>query len=203
MRNLLHVSSDDFSHDAPSVLLLLHGYGSHENDLTGLIPALNLPMPWASLRAPIDLAGGGAAWFEITTPGVPDPAPIAAATDAIWSWIDAHLSPETRIVPIGFSQGGLMASQLLRTRPDRIDLPVILGGFILGGEQPADEILAASQPRVFWGRGADDQVIAAAAIARTSDWLPIHSTLSEHIYPGLGHGVSAAEITDVRVFLST
>lgn len=202
MSSLRHVASADFAHDAPAVMLLLHGYGSHEQDLPGLIPALNLPLPWASLRAPLSLGNGGAAWFEITTPGVPDPEPVVAATDAIWSWIDTHLSPETRIIPVGFSQGGLMASQLLRTRPDRVESPVILGGFVMGGEQPADEALATHKPRLFWGRGAEDQVIAAPAIARSSEWLPAHSTLSERVYPGLGHSINAEEIADVRNFLS-
>lgn len=201
MSSLHHVASADFTRDAPAVMLLLHGYGSHEQDLPGIIPALDVPLPWASLRAPLNLGHGGAAWFEITTPGVPDPEPVIAATEAIWAWIDAHLSPETRIIPVGFSQGGLMASQLLRTRPDRVDSPIILGGFVMGGEQPADGALAASKPRVFWGRGAEDQVIAPAAIARTSEWLPAHSTLSEHVYPGLGHSINAAELADVRAFL--
>ena len=202
MTSLHHVASSDFTREAPAVMLLLHGYGSHEHDLPGVIPALDVPLPWASLRAPLSLSNGGAAWFEITTPGVPDPGPVNAATEAIWSWIDAHLSPETRIIPIGFSQGGLMASQLLRTRPDRVDTPVILGGFVMGGNQPADDTLAADKPRVFWGRGAEDQVIAPPAISRTSEWLPAHSTLSEHVYPGLGHSINATEIADVRAFLT-
>ena len=61
---------------APSVVaLLLHGFGSNERDLAGLVPMLGLDLPWASLRAPLP-AGPGSAWFQITTPGSPDPAPV-------------------------------------------------------------------------------------------------------------------------------
>lgn len=186
---------------APVVALLLHGYGSNERDLTGLVPALELTMPWVSLRAPIEMSHGGAAWFEITTPGNPDARPVETATDVIWSWIDEYLDAATRVVPIGFSQGGLMASQLLRTRPERVVAPIVLGGFVLDAPQPADETLAVTRPAVFWGRGADDRVIAETAIARTSEWLPGHSALVERVYPGLAHGIDQAEITDVRAFL--
>lgn len=184
-----------------AVALLLHGFGSNERDLAGLMPALGLDVPWASLRAPLP-AGPGAGWFEITTPGSPDAAPVEAATAAIWTWIEEHLDAATRVVPIGFSQGGLMATQLLRTRPERALAAVVLGGFVLGAPQPADDELGVTRPPVFWGRGAEDRVIAAHAVARTSDWLPRHSTLVEHVYPGLAHGISADELDDVREFLS-
>lgn len=128
---LQDVRSPDWTPHAPVVALFLHGYGSNEHDLTGLVAPLGLSLPWASLRAPVEL-GHGAAWLPVTTPGNPDPQIVAGATDTIWAWVDAHLSPDTRVVPIGFSQGGLMASQLLRTRPERVVAPVILSGFVLG-----------------------------------------------------------------------
>jgi phospholipase/carboxylesterase len=186
----------------PAVGLLLHGYGSDEHDLAGLAEALGLVVPWASLRAPLDMGNGGAAWFAITTPGDPAAEPVIAATDAIWGWIDANLHPATRVVPIGFSQGGLMASQLLRTRPDRALAPVVMGGFVLGAPQPADERLQADRPPAFWGRGDQDRVITAAAIERTGDYLPRHTSLTRRVYPGLGHGIGNAEIADVRGFLA-
>ncbi|WP_394553031.1 alpha/beta hydrolase [Agromyces sp. MMS24-JH15] len=46
------------------LLLLLHGYNSHEGDLFGLAPYLPLEPVIASLRAPLD-AGYGYAWFPL------------------------------------------------------------------------------------------------------------------------------------------
>jgi phospholipase/carboxylesterase len=184
-----------------AVMLFLHGFGSSERDLAGLAPALDLALPWASLRAPHEVGNGGAAWFEIVTPGNPDPQPVAEATDAVWAWVDEQVDPDARVIPVGFSQGGLMASQLLRTRPERVLAPVVLGGFVQGSPQPGDDTLATTRPPLFWGRGAEDRVIAPAAIARTAAYLPQHSNLVEEIYPGLGHGISAAEVDDVRGFL--
>ena len=187
---------------APAFVLLLHGYGSTEHDLAGLAAPLKLALPWAALRAPVELENGGAAWFPIVTPGNPDAAPLAEATDTIWAWVDEHLPPDTRVVPIGFSQGGLMASQLLRTRPDRVLAPVVLGGFVQAATQPGDDSLAHARPAVFWGRGSEDRVIGEAAIERTRAYFPRHSTLTERVYPGLAHGINAEEIADVRAFLT-
>lgn len=196
-------SSDWTANAAPdAAALFLHGFGSNEHDLGSLAPALGLNLPWASLRAPIELGNGGAAWFAITTPGNPDAAPVEAATDAIWAWVEENMDPATRIVPIGFSQGGLMASQLLRTRPERVLAPIVLGGFVLGAPQPGDGTLLDTRPTLFWGRGSEDRVIAPVAITRTSDFLPRHTSLIERVYPGLAHGINTAELDDVRDFLA-
>jgi len=196
------IVSDDWEQPAPAAALFLHGYGSNERDLVALASALPDGMPWASLRAPIELTPGGYAWFRIVTPGHPDQEALDAATAAIWSWADAALPASTRIVPIGFSQGGLMATQLLRTAPERVLAPVVLGGFVAAGEQKADAVLRATRPAMFLGRGEDDRVIASDAVRRTDAWAPEHTALEDRRYPGLGHGIDARELADVQAFLA-
>ena len=206
MTSLLHDHrSTDFDAGVAAgrpVALLLHGYGSNEHDLAGLAPAIGLALPWASLRAPVELGGPAAAWFTITTPGDPDAEPVEDATEAIWRWVDAVAGETARVVPIGFSQGGLMVTQLLRTRPERVLAPVVLGGFVLGHPQSGDDRLRGEKPALLWGRGAVDRVITPEAVARTSAFLPQHTNLQEHIYPGLAHGVNGEEIEDVHRFLA-
>jgi phospholipase/carboxylesterase len=141
--------SADWAPNAPVATVFFHGYGANEVDLAPLGPMLALAMPWASLRAPLRVDPGGYAWFPLFSPTNPDPARV---TDAAWQWIDAHLTPNAKIVCVGFSQGGLMATQLLRTRPGRVAATVLLSGFIQAAPQPADERLAAERPAVFWGR---------------------------------------------------
>jgi phospholipase/carboxylesterase len=194
--------SESFDPNGGPVALFLHGYGSHEQDLASLARWLPDGTAWASLRAPIALPHGGNAWFPITTPGNPAAEPVAAGTDAIWSWVDEHIGSHATVIPIGFSQGGLMATQLLRTRPDQVIGAVVLGGFVQAADQSGDDILAARRPPVFWGRGADDHVITADALLRTRKWLPAHSTLTERVYAGLAHGIDASEMDDVRAFLT-
>ncbi len=181
-------------------MILLHGYGSHERDLPGLAPYLP-PLPWASVRAPLAMPGGGAAWFPLALPEEPDPQDIEAATVGLWDWIDDNVPSTHPLVPVGFSQGGLMALQLLRTRPERVAATVVLAGFVPTGPQPADARLAERRPPVFWGRGDADGVIWPAAIARTQALLPTIADLTERTYSGLGHGVDERMLGDVRAFL--
>ena len=194
------IASTEWTGSAPITAVLLHGFGSDEGDLASIGRAVLDDLPWLSPRGMIDLPHGGAAWFPISTPGMPDPASVDDATGSLWDWIDETVGSAAVIVPIGFSQGGLMATQLLRTRPSRVAATVVMGGFVQAAVQPADEQLSAQRPAVFWGRGEDDQVITAA-VARTSDWLPGHSTLTARTYPRLAHSISPAELADVRAFL--
>ncbi len=181
------------------LLLLLHGFGSDERDLPGLTAHLPAGLGWASLPGPFT-AGPGRAWFPIATPGSPDPAPVHAATAAVLDWLDEAVPADRPVVPLGFSQGGLMVTQLLRARPARFAAGVVLSGFVLHDEQPHDDELAAVP--VFWGRGDADQVIAGDAVARTAAWLPAHTDATVRVYPGMPHSVSAAELGDVARFLT-
>ncbi len=184
------------------MLLLLHGYGSNEHDLAGLAGWLPEGMPWASLRAPLDMGYGAAAWFPLTLPEDPDAAAVDTATELLWAWIDTHVSLDAEIVPVGFSQGGFMALQLLRTRPDRVAATAVIAGFTASNPQPGDAALADARPEVFWARGDADAVVPEAAIAQLDTWLATHSTARKRVYSGLGHAIDADVMQDVRGYLA-
>lgn len=185
------------------LLVLLHGYGSHEGDLFGLATYLPLEPVIASLRAPLPAPWpvDGNSWYPLELPGDPAPAGVTAAARAVLDWIDALEVAPTSIGLLGFSQGGSLTLQLMRLAPERFAFGVVLAGFVASGEMAGDADLAVRKPPVFWGRGTEDQVIPDAAVARTTDWLPSHSTLSGRIYEGLGHSVSEQELADIRAFL--
>ncbi|SDD07506.1 phospholipase/carboxylesterase [Sanguibacter gelidistatuariae] len=182
------------------LLLLMHGYGSHESDLLGLTPHLPAELATVSVRAPLP-AGMGYAWVPIADPGRPDPAATQDAADAILAWLDDAVPASTPVALLGFSQGGLMVTHLLRSRPERFFAGVVLSGFTADDVVAGDDALAAIAPPVFFGRGDRDQIISEATFARTSDWLPRHTTTTEVVYPGLGHGITSEEIEDVAAFL--
>ena len=181
------------------VLLLLHGYGSHEHDLLGLAPQLPSGHEVVSLRAPLQIGPVAFAWFPLEDPGNPDPAAVARATDDLLAWVDAELAGRT-VVPVGFSQGGLMVTQLLRARPDRFPAGVVLAGFTLAADLPHDDELG--QVPVLYAHGDADTIISPLTVARTSAWLRAHVALEEREYPGLAHGVSAEVLADVAEFLA-
>ncbi|GAB3084314.1 alpha/beta hydrolase [Nocardioides zeae] len=195
-------SWEDGEHDGRPTVVLAHGYGAHEGTLLGVARLLPDGVAWALLRAPLELAPGSHAWFPISTPGSPDPADVAPGVDAAHAWVTAHVPAPTTVLPVGFSQGGLVASQLLRTRPDRYAGAGLLGGFVLQGEVAGDAVLRRTRPPVFSGRGDADTVIAPHAVARTDTWLPEHTTATTASYPGLGHTISATEARDLARFVA-
>jgi phospholipase/carboxylesterase len=183
------------------LLVLLHGYGSHEGDLFQLSPRLPLGPVIASVRGPL-AAGGGWAWFSFRDRGLDEPVPaeIDAAAQALLDWLDGL--EFTSVSLLGFSQGAVTALQAMRLEPERFEAITALSGFVAPGDHPGDDQLAVLKPRVFWGRGTLDNVIPAAAIERTAEWLPEHSTASVHIYENLGHSLSTDELSDIAAFLN-
>jgi phospholipase/carboxylesterase len=185
------------------LLVLLHGYGSSESDLFQLGPGLPLSPVLASLRAPLEAPWplAGWSWYPLDAPGAPAVADVDAAVDAVLAWIDGLEVAPTSIGLLGFSQGASLALQLLRAAPTRFAYAVALAGFVPTIDHAGDTELARVSPPVFWGRGTLDSVIPPAAVLRTTEWLPKHSSLTGRIYEGLGHAVSPQELTDVAAFI--
>lgn len=185
---------------AEPVVLLLHGYGADERDLPDLMNFLP-GLPWVSPRAPEKTDFGGFAWFGITTPLDPSESEVGEATTKLWDWIDANLPEDSPLIVLGFSQGGLMATQLLRTRPQRIVGTVIIAGFIFGGELPGDSVLKANKPKVIYCRGMQDQMISREAVGKLNVWLQGHTRAITKSYDGLGHSIDARVMSDVAEYV--
>lgn len=186
--------------DDRPLVLLMHGRGSHENDLAALIPMLPQEFAYASPRAPLQFNGGGYTWFTAGAPGAPSVASADASASAVLEWLD-RVAPRGPVAAAGFSQGGALAIHLMRHAPERFASYVNLAGFVVPGEAPADSRLTELLPPVFWGRDPADPVIPQSAIVRTEQWLPQRSRLTTRTYPGVGHSISREEVDDVAEFL--
>lgn len=186
--------------DGRPLLVMMHGRGSDETDLFALASELPAEFVIASLRAPLP-EGGGWSWWETVVSGNPDAERVDAAAAAVTTWLDALPFTPARIGTIGFSQGGAMATHLLRRDVARIAFAVNLAGFAIAGEQEGDAALALSRPPVFWGRGDADALFTPEIVARTEPWLAAHTSAEVHLYPGLGHSISREELEDVAEFL--
>jgi phospholipase/carboxylesterase len=183
-----------------AVILLLHGYGADERDLPELMSYLP-KLAWFSPSAPL-AAGDGYSWYSTVNLLEPSVEELAEVTQSLWDWVDENIAAEQKIIVIGFSQGGLMATQLLRTRPERIAGTVILSGFLGVGELPADEGLAVTKPKVIYCRGIEDTRISKEAIARLNTWLQTNTKAVTNTYPGLGHSVDERVMLDVARYVS-
>jgi phospholipase/carboxylesterase len=187
-----------------TAIVLLHGYGSDEDDLFALVPHLPRDCAYAAVRAPLAMPWPrpGHSWYPIEGLEGRDPARTTEAAERFLDWADAALADAARIGLIGFSQGGAVSLQALRLRPEGFGFVVNLSGYATPGDLPGDAVLAERRPPVFWGRGTHDTVIPESLVAHTTEWLPGHSDLVGRIYPGLGHAVSPGELDDLRAFVS-
>lgn len=198
-------SADAAARGDRPLLVLLHGYGSEEGDLMGLVPHLPDDFVFAAVRAPLTppFPAPGWSWFPIEGVDGRDPAATTAAAEALLAWLDALPSQHPSVGLLGFSQGGVVALQAMRLQPERFAFVVNLAGYADPHPLPGDDVLAESKPPVFWGRGALDQVIPPERVEHTVQWLPAHSDLRGRVYPALGHSVSQDELDDVVAFLRT
>ncbi len=188
--------------DLPLVVLL-HGYGADEHDLFGLASYLPAGIAVAAVAAPLSPPWPmpGRSWYPLDGPDGRHGGAVTAAAHALLDWLDTAAAEAPKIALLGFSQGAAVSLQALRLQPERFGAVVALSGYASPDALPDDESLRELRPRVFWGRGTNDDVIPAPLIDHTAQWLPDHSDLTGRVYPGLTHSISEEELGDVRVFL--
>jgi phospholipase/carboxylesterase len=134
------------------LLVLMHGYGSNEQDLVQLAPFLPATLVCASLRAPLTVPGmpGGYAWFPLDPQSLavlPEDAmgTAARAAHAVDRWIDQLSTRVTDaggvmgpLAVLGFSQGGVMATSVMRIRPTTVAAAVVCSGFAAPDDPTAE-----------------------------------------------------------------
>jgi phospholipase/carboxylesterase len=196
--------------DVPT-LVLLHGHGSHEQDLVSLVPAMQMFLPGVHARV-VAVRGSfpalgrtrGYSWFPGSVYEQPPAEAVAVAVDDVARVIRRHSGP---VVVLGFSQGMCMAVTLLRRHPDLVRAVVGLSGFVYDDWQPGDAELsvrtqAGAGVPAFFGYDPADPVVPRRATDWARQYLGGHTALEEHRYPGIGHSVSLPEITEVAGFLT-
>lgn len=191
--------------DGLPLLVMLHGYGSDENDLFALRPFLPDGIAVASVAAPLTppWPAPGRSWYPIEGLEGRHPDGVTGAAQALLRWLDAEAADAPKVALLGFSQGAAVSFQAMRLDAARFSAIVALSGYATPGDLPADESLRELRPRVFWGRGTNDDVIPQPLVDHTAQWLPERADLTGRVYPGLTHSVSEEELQDVRVFLDT
>lgn len=185
------------------LLVLFHGYLSHEKDLIGLAPMLPAEFTLASVRAPHAM-GPGYTWFPLMhEPGYSTERVVKAVSD-VWDWIDSVKGQHSSVTVLGFSMGMAVATSVLRHRPEEIAAVVGLSGFAIPAQGDAffdDEATRAAKRPLFWGRGQADNVITEDKIESTLDWASEHTELTKMLYAGMAHSVSEPEMKHVSEFL--
>jgi phospholipase/carboxylesterase len=187
-------------------LVLLHGYGSNEDDLLGLAPYLDPRFSIVSARAPETLDQGGFAWFPVewTTEGVrARPGDAVAALDALVEFVAQAASayaaaPQTTYL-LGFSQGATMSAGVLLRRPELIAGAVLMSG-LAPSEMATPGVALAGKPVLITHGLLDDVVPVRMGRAASNLLQSLGAAVEHHEYP-MAHQISEACLEDVDRWL--
>ena len=200
-------NNDEADRAGTPLVVMFHGYGSHEGDLMALSASLPQGFTVASVRAP-QRAGAGFQWFALSSDlGFTTDAVVAAAEPVV-EWLRDESLQHTHVILLGFSQGMAIATTVARHAPDLVDAVVGLSGFVVPvADDDAqanffhDDALREEPLRLFWGRDPEDPVIPPALVDLTAEWAQQHAEATKVQYRGIGHGVSPQELSHVSEYL--
>lgn len=198
-----HVATYGSTDPSAPLVVLLHGRGSHEQEIIGLAPHLPEGPSYAAVRAPI-AEGGGFAWFA--NRGIGRPVAESLAETMAWfrAWLD-RLAPEGRpVLLVGFSGGAAFAGGLVLSDPTRYAGAAILYGTLpFAAGVPVTTGRLANLP-VLVAQGDADHVIPRKLLDRTWTYLLQESGAPTvaHRDPG-GHGVTNAALHRLADWLQT
>ena len=192
------------------VLILLHGFGSNEEDLFSFASELPKNYYIISVRAPKSLAPYGYAWFDIQFDAfgnkiTNDEEAWQAKNlviDFIKEIVNKYPIDKKNVNLIGFSQGAILSYAVALTQPKLVNKVVALSGYfkkdLVKDYLPQEEY---KHLKFFISHGTVDQVISiedARKIAPIMTDLGITHTYKE--YP-VGHGVAPQNFYDFRKFI--
>jgi len=122
----------------PPVLILLHGYGSNEEDLFSFAPELPDEFLIISARAPLDVGMGGYAWYTLHFDNVngkfSDIPEAINAREKVATFIDEVISEFSvdpkKVFLLGFSQGTILSYAVALSYPEKVQKIIALSGYI-------------------------------------------------------------------------
>ncbi|MBK9314327.1 MAG: alpha/beta fold hydrolase [Acidobacteria bacterium] len=195
--------------DRPPLLLLLHGFGSNEDDLFSLAPYLDERFLVISARAPVALGPMSYAWFSLgfTPEGVLINAEEAESSRLTISrfideLIDYYRVDSQAIYLMGFSQGAMMSLSTALNSPGTVAGVVAMSGRLLPqtAAQVKDPDALFGLP-IFVLHGTRDMVLPVHHGRATRDLLtslPVDLQYREY---EMGHEVSAQSLEDIAEWL--
>ena len=196
--------------DKNPLLLLLHGYGSNEQDLFSFANELPDYYYVISVRAPYSLQYGSYAWYAINFDAdenkFSDHDQARTSRDLIANFVDELIAnypvDAKKVTLIGFSQGTILSYAVALSYPEKIQRVVAVSGYlnldILTENYQKNDF---SNLKIFASHGTVDQVIPVDWARKAKpilDSLGIETTYKE--YP-IGHGISPQNFFDFKNWL--
>lgn len=182
----------------PPLLILLHGYGSNEEDLFSFASELPDELLIVSARAPYDMNFGGFAWYAITLDAndekFSDLDEARKSLTKIASFIDeiktTFNTDPTNTFLLGFSQGAILSYALSLNFPNKVNHVIALSGYI------NEDLTPSSLPKLqittdyYISHGSVDQVLPVDWARKAPVFLNENNLQNEYSEYPVGHGVA-------------
>ncbi|MDP5097486.1 MAG: alpha/beta hydrolase-fold protein [Flavobacterium sp.] len=197
-------------HDKNPLLLLLHGYGSNEEDLFSFATELPQDHYVISVRAPYDLQPYGHAWYAIHfdadenkfSDNEQAKESVELIASFIYEMVKQYPIDTKNITLIGFSQGAILSYATALTYPEKISKVVALSGYF--NQEILPEVIdnkAVSHLKFFVSHGSVDQVIPVEWARKAKPALENLGLEVEYQEYPIGHGVSPKNFFDFKNWL--
>lgn len=193
-------------------LILLHGYGSNEEDLFSFASELPEEYYIFSVRAPYDLQPYGHAWYAIYFDGdenkFSDDEQAKQSRDSIAQFIDEiearYPIDKSKVTLIGFSQGSILSYAVALSYPEKVSRVVALSGY-LNQAIIAEDFATKNNKHLqfFISHGSVDQVIPVDWARKAKPFIEnLNLPVTYKEYP-VGHGVAPQNFFDFKNWLET
>jgi phospholipase/carboxylesterase len=188
------------STDAPA-LLLLHGRGTDENDLAGLIPHFDKRLNVYCIRAPYRFDYGGWTWFLLNEDGTYGRAEFDKSLNLLLDFAKQLENKHTYVA--GFSMGAMMALAAGLTHPEAFDGVVAQSGLV---PEQADHLVllwnGLSECGFCITHGVYDPVLSIDHGRRAKTlFAQSNAPVFYKEYP-MGHEISPESLDDVATWLT-
>ncbi|WP_299550263.1 dienelactone hydrolase family protein [Seonamhaeicola sp.] len=209
--SLFHLTRPSSLTENAPLLIMMHGYGSDENDLFSFAGELPEALFIISVRAPYPMAPFGNAWYAINFDAERgkwnDKEQAEASRDLIAQFIDEAVEnypvDKDNVMLLGFSQGSILSYGVAFNYPEKVKNIVALSGYVYHDILPKD--LANkdySNLDFYCSHGSVDQVIPVDWARQTPTFLKSLNIKHSYSEFPVGHGVAPQNFFEFKNWLT-
>tara|TARA_R110002049_G_scaffold101379_2_gene245938 strand:- start:3893 stop:4579 length:687 start_codon:yes stop_codon:yes gene_type:complete len=209
--SLHHITRESTLTENAPLLIMLHGYGSDENDLFSFASELPEELFIISVKAPYPMQPFGNAWYAINLDAEKgkwsDNEQAIQSRNLIAKFIDEAVSTypvnPNNVSLLGFSQGCVLSFAVALTYPEKVKNIVALSGYV------NQDIIAEkfkekdySNLDFYCSHGSVDQVIPVEWAQQTPPFLSELNIKHSYSEFPVGHGVAPQNFYEFKKWLS-
>lgn len=192
------------------LLIMLHGYGSDENDLFSFASELPEELFIISIKAPYSLEPFGNAWYAINFDADQnkwsDNEQAIQSRELIAKFIDEAVEnypvSKNNVSLLGFSQGTILSYAVALTYPEKVKNVIALSGYINKDLLPdSSDIHNYKHLNFYCSHGIEDQVIPVDWARQSQPFLNSLNIKNQYSEFPVGHGVAPQNFFEFKEWL--